>query len=111
MKKELRIAAIATAILSLAGCAGTAEVRVRNDSAIDFDTLTIEGVDFGDLPAGATSDYQAVPLTLRYGALELEADGRRITGQTLNFGSDKFTYEIDIADLDRGHLAIEVVAD
>ncbi len=111
MRKEFRITAIATAILTLAGCAGTAEVRVRNDSAIDFDALTIEGVDFGDLPAGTTSDYRPVVLTLRYGALELEADGKRITGQTLNLGSSKFTYEIDIADLDRGHLAIEVIAD
>lgn len=111
MRRGFRITAIATAALALAACAGTAEVRVRNDSGTDFDALTIEGVEFGNLPAGATSDYRAVPLRLRYGALALEADGKRITGQTLNFGSSKFTYEIDVADLERGQLTIEVVAD
>ena len=44
-----------------------------------------------------------------YAAFELKADGKRITGQALHLGAKRFTYRIDVADLDAGHLDVEVV--
>ena len=61
------------------------------------------------LPTGETSAYKKVRLSFRYAALEFKADGHKVTGQTLNFGAERFTYEIDIVDLEAGHLAIEVI--
>lgn len=102
----------ALAFLSAAvsfGCASGTEVRIENASTVDFTDVSVAGRSFGDIAAGATSEYERVELNLRYAALELTAAGKRITGQTLNLGGERFTYRIDIADLAAGHLAIDVV--
>ena len=97
--------------LVLGGCRGPAEIRVENRSAYDFRQVVIAGQPFGDLAAGTTSSYRSVALKLRYAAIELTAGGQRVTGQTLNLGGRRFTYAIDVLDLDAGHLAIDVVRD
>ena len=85
------------------------EIRIHNASTLDFTDVSIAGRDYGDIAAGETSAYKKVRLSFRYAALELKADGHKVTGQTLNFGAERFTYEIDIVDLEAGHLAIEVI--
>ncbi len=87
------------------------EIRIHNVSTLDFTDVSIAGRDYGDIAADETSAYKKVRLSFRYAALEFKADGHRVTGQTLNFGADRFTYEIDIVDLAAGHLAIEVIPD
>ena len=87
------------------------EVRIHNASTHDFTDVSVADQPFGDIPAGETSDYMTVGVRFGYAALELKADGHRVTGQTLNLGADRFTYEIDIVDLEAGHLAIDVVAE
>ena len=87
------------------------EIRIHNASTLDFTDVSIAGRDYGDVAVGETSAYKKVRLSFRYAALEFRADGHRVTGQTLNFGADRFTYEIDIVDLEAGHLAIEVIPD
>ena len=39
------------------------------------------------------------------------ADGRYVTGQTLNFGAKRFTYRIGVKNLAARHLAIELIRD
>ena len=87
------------------------EVRIHNASTHDFTDVSVAGRSYGDIPAGETSAYKTVGARFRYAALDLKADGYRVTGQTLNLGAERFTYEIDIIDLEAGHLAIEVVAE
>ena len=87
------------------------EIRIRNASTLDFTDVSVAGQPYGDIAVGETTAYKKVRLSFRYAALELTADGHRVTGQTLNFGADRFTYEIDIVDLAAGHLAIEVIPD
>ena len=87
------------------------EVRIHNASTHDFTEVSVAGESYDDIPAGETSDYKTVGVRFRYAVLELKAGGHRVTGQTLNLGAERFTYEIDIVDLEAGHLAIEVVAE
>ena len=97
----------ATAILG--GCEMPVEVRLHNASDTDFEEVTVRGRDFGTVVVGDTTAYRVVPTRLRYADLALTAGGRRITGQTLNFGSRRFTYRIAIADLKAGQLRLEVI--
>lgn len=94
----------------LIGC-GATEIRVHNASTRDFQAVTISGQSYGKIPAGATTAYKPVDLTLRYGLLKMTVDGTPINAQTLNFGSSRFTYRVKIKNLEAGHLDIDVVAD
>lgn len=96
--------------MALCGCA-TTEIRVENVSRHDFTDLSIAGEPYGDVPAGATSDYRAVKRKLGYIAMKLLVDGRWMTGQTLTMGSDRFTYRIGVKDFAKRHLTIEIVRD
>jgi len=95
----------------LCGCTSVREIRVQNVSTLDYTDVSVGDQTFGDIAAGATSDYRSVGLRFRYAALKLKADGQYVTGQTLNMGAKRFTYRIDIVDLAAGHLAIEVIRD
>ena len=100
-------------LTTLAGCGPggdvAVEVRIANVSQFDFTAVSVADVDFGDIPIGATSEYMRVRTSLRYAVVNLTADSRKITGQTLNLGANRFTYEIDVVDLLAGQLKIEVV--
>ena len=85
------------------------EVRIANVSQFDFTAVSVADVEFGDIPIGATSAYKRVRTSLRYAVIKLTADGRKVTGQTLNLGANRFTYEIDVVDLLAGQLKIEVI--
>ena len=100
-------------LTALAGCGPGGdveiEVRIANVSQFDFTAVSVADVDFGDIPIGATSEYKVVRTSLRYASIKLTADGRNVTGQTLNLGANRFTYAIDVVDLLAGQLKIEVV--
>ena len=101
---------IAGSLLVVCGCA-TAEIRVENVSSHDFTDLSIAGEPYGDVPAGATTDYRKVKRKLGYVAMKLWVDGRYVTGQTLTMGSNPFTYRIGVKNLAKRHLTIEIVRD
>jgi hypothetical protein len=88
--------------LLLAGCATPVQVsptdamqlRVRNTGPADAVALHVlfpaADVDFGDVPAGATSDYRAVPGGVyRYGAYRLRIDGRDTTVPVIDWVGEK----------------------
>ena len=78
-------------LATLSGCA-TAEIRVQNVSTVDHTDVSIAGQPYGDIAPGETSDYRSVRLKFRYAVLKMRADGRYVTGQTLNFVAKRFTY-------------------
>ena len=100
-------------LITLLGCGPggdvAVEVRIANVSQFDFTAVSVADVAFGDIPIGATSEYKTVRTSLRYAVVKLTADGRKVTGQTLNLGANRFTYEIDVVDLLAGQLKIEVI--
>lgn len=97
--------------LSACGPGGTAEIEVRinNISQFDFTDVSVADQSFGDIAAGGSSDFVIVTTRFGYAVVKLTADGRKVTGQTLNMGAKRFTYEIDVVDLLAGQLAISVV--
>ena len=100
-------------LLTACGPGGNAEIEVRihNISQFDFTEVSVSDESFGDIAAGASSDFVTVTTRLGYAIVKLTADGRKVTGQTLNYGAQRFTYEIDVVDLLAGQLAINVVPD
>jgi len=97
--------------LSACGPGGSAEIEVRinNISQYDFTDVSVADQDFGDIAAGGSSDFVIVTTRFGYAVVKLTADGRKVTGQTLNVGANRFTYDIDVVDLLAGQLAISVV--
>lgn len=99
------------ALLALGGCTTATEIRIHNASTLDYADIEVAGEPFGELAAGTTGEYRPVPLRAGYAALSFTADGRRVTGQALSLGARRFTWRIDVADLAKGWLDIEVVRD
>ena len=91
------------------GSSAEIEVRINNISQFDFTDVSVADEPFGDIAAGSRSDYVKVRTRLGYAIVKLTADGRKVTGQTLNYGAKRFTYEIDVVDLLAGQLAINVI--
>ena len=105
------LALIVLLLVATTACGGAAEIRVENNSELDFADVKVGGQPFGGIAAGATSKYQTVDLKFRYALVELSAGGYTVNGQTLATGADRFTYRIEVTDLRAGHLAIDVIGE
>lgn len=86
-------------------------IRIHNVTDRDFKNVSIMKKDFGNIPAGETSEYKDVKTVLSYAAMKMTIDGTYVTGQSLNICSKSFTYDIDIIDLEKGWLDIKVIRD
>jgi len=84
-------------------------ISIHNISDRDFNNITVGGVEVGNIKAGEKSDYVNVNMSFAYTVTKMTIDGIYINGQSLNFGSNKLTHEIDIIDLQKGWLDIEVI--
>ena len=109
--RSVRLIVFVFAFLPLSACTSVTEIRIHNASKLDFADIEVAGESFGELAAGATGEYRAVTLRGRYAALSFTADGTRVTGQALSLGAPRFTWRIDVVDLAKGWLDIEVVRD
>ena len=107
--RAARLLVLVSALFALNACTAVTEIRIHNASKLDFDDIEVAGESFGELAAGATGEYRPVTLRGRYAALSFTADGTRVTGQALSFGAPRFTWRIEIVDLAKGWLDIEVV--
>ncbi len=96
-------------LLDLNACTSATEIRIHNASTLDFAEIEVAGEAFGELAAGTTGEYRAVPLRAGYAAMSFKADGQRVTGQALSLGARRYTWRIDVVDLAKGWLDIEVV--
>ncbi|MDE0036720.1 MAG: hypothetical protein OXU77_04050 [Gammaproteobacteria bacterium] len=109
--RSARLLVFAFVLLALSACTSVTEIRIHNASKLDFADIEVAGESYGELAAGATGEYRRVTLRGRYAALSFTADGTRVTGQTLSFGAPRFTWRIDVVDLAKGWLDIEIVRD
>ena len=89
-------------------CASIVEIRIENTSLNDYNLVFVGDTFYGDILSGEISEFQPIKLNFNYTHLKLIIDGKRITGQTLNFGSDKFTYAIDLKNLEKRQLKIDI---
>lgn len=90
------------------------QLRIRNSGAVDIVGLVVlfpgptadalaRRVTFGTVPAGATTDYQAVPAGVyRYAAYEYQLDGRGVSQPVIDWVGEsplagrQFTYQIEL---------------
>ena len=108
--KDFAVVPAVIGMVAFVGCQ-TAEIRIANVSSRDFTDVHVAGQPYGDISAGNTSSYKSVGMKARYVAMKVYVEGKYFSGQTLNFGSRKITYEIGIKDFDRRHLAIRIIRD
>lgn len=95
----------------LLGVGFSKSIRIKNLTDKDFNNVSIVKQNFGDIPAGETSEYKDVKTILSYAAMKLTIEGTYITGQALNIGSKSFAYDIDILDLEKRWVKIDVKKD
>ncbi len=118
MKRALaRISLVALAALwlavsaSLAGCAFSASqtprLRITNSGTHSIQNLTVlfpeDRIEFGDVPAGGTTEYKHVPNGVySYAAYRYEVNGQTITQPVIDWvgeqpmAGDSFTYTINV---------------
>ena len=107
--RPARLLVFVLALLGLGACTTATEIRIHNASTLDYAEIEVAGEPFGELAAGTTGEYRSVSLRAGYAALSFTADGQRVTGQALSLGARRYTWRIDVVDLAKGWLDIEVV--
>ncbi|MBC8346177.1 MAG: hypothetical protein ISR82_07815 [Candidatus Marinimicrobia bacterium] len=107
IRKNIYISLLALFLFS--SCSSPKAIRIHNISDRDFDDVTVAGEPLGSIPAGSTSEYVNVKLPFCYAIIKMHIDGTYINGQTLNLWANRFTHEIDIIDVEKGWLSIDVV--
>jgi hypothetical protein len=92
----------------LAGCGSPApRLRITNSGAQAIKNLTVlfpeDRIEFGDVPAGSTTDYKPVPNGVySYAAYQYEVNGLSTTQPVIDWvgekpmAGDSFTYTIDV---------------
>jgi hypothetical protein len=80
------------------------EMRVRNDSKVDFKNVVVGGKKYGDIKQGATTDYQTWKTAYRYSSVSLLADSKPLKIQPEDYvgetplGGGHFTFVLTIKD-------------
>lgn len=137
-KFDLILAFFALAlVIALAGCAPASEppqpetsptpaqesspsLRIINQGQNDLEGLVVifpdSRIEFGDVPAGATTEYLPAPAGVyNYAAYEYTLDGQRVTQPVIDWVGEsprpgsRFTYVLDFDPARQQMLAVELV--
>ena len=80
------------------------EIRVRNESDVDFKDVVVGGKRYGDIKPGATTDYQTWKTAYRYSSVMLIADSKPMQLQPIDYlgelelGVGHFTYVLAVRE-------------
>lgn len=91
--------------------ASATEIRVRNDSDVDFKDVVVGGKKYGDIKPGTTTNYQTWNRAYRYAPVTLIAGSKPMQIQPIDYlgerelGDGRFTYVLTIRE---GRLEIHV---
>jgi hypothetical protein len=108
----MKVFAFSALLVALSGCAPKAtptQIRVRNASDRDFQAVVVGGVRFGDVKAGAATDYQVFPIALPIADANLLVGSNRLSFIPIDYvgykplGRGRFSYLLSI---DKGRLRI-----
>ena len=89
--------------LACLGCATDpqpTQIRISNDSSYAFAAVTADGLDFGDIPAGALTAYRAHDASATYGAVALVIGSKAASftpgghSGAASLGTGYFTYHV-----------------
>lgn len=80
------------------------DIRVRNDSNVDFKDVVVGGKKYGDIKQGVSTDYQTWKTAYRYSSVMLIADSKPMQLQPIDYlgelelGVGHFTYILNIRE-------------
>lgn len=80
------------------------EIRVRNDSDVDFKDVVVGGKEYGDIKSGATTAYQTWKTAYRYSSVKLIAGSKPMELQPIDYlgeqelGDGYFTYVLTVRE-------------
>lgn len=99
-------------LLLAAGCLGLVEptgpvdIRVANESGIDFDQVIVGFPDgqeaYGPVSAGERTDYRQVPKAYRYAYFEVHVESETLVAQPVDYVGEtplppgRYTYAFDV---------------
>jgi len=90
------------------------EIRVRNGSDSEFKEVVVGGKKYGDIKAGAATEYQTWKTAYRYSSVTLKAGDKTLRIQPIDYvgetplGEGNFTYILTVRD---GRLEIRAEKD
>lgn len=76
------------------------QIRVRNQTGMPIKQVAVNGIDYGDIPAGGVSGYRDMKSAYAYAKVQLLMDGKRMRLQPDDYvgeqplGRGHFTYVI-----------------
>lgn len=86
------------------------KIRIENLSQFDYKNIRVNPsngvVNYGDLEAGQSSEYQVFELAYAYAFIELEIEGKTYTIQPIDYvgatplKNGEYSYQIDANDLE-----------
>jgi hypothetical protein len=85
------------------------EIRIKNASGIDFDSVRVvfpdrDEASFGPIPNGASSDFKRTARAYRYAEIHVNAGGRELSLQPYDYVGEselppgRYSYVLDIQD-------------
>ncbi len=95
---------------------GSVEIRIRNDSNVDFDRVQVEfpdqhDVDYGPIPKGGVTDFRVTNRAYRYARVSVEAGDQNLLIQPIDYlgepelSAGRYTYSLDV---DNGQLTMKL---
>ena len=82
----------------------TANIRIRNSSTVDFNTVTVrvDSLIFENIPAQGVSDYQEFEVAFEQDALQIVSDSAQYSFEPTELSAPLpmglYTYDLDISD-------------
>lgn len=98
---------------------GPVEVRIRNDSGLDLDSVCVEfpdqhAVEYGAVPPGGVTDFQATHRAYRYAMVAVTAGNDTLSVHPIDYlgeqelAAGQYTYALGI---DNGRLTMHLEQD
>ena len=95
---------------------GSVEIRIRNDSNVDFDRVQVQfpdqdEVDYGPIPKGDVTDFRATTRAYRYAGVSVKTGDQHLSLQPIDYmgetelSAGRYTYSLDV---NNGQLTIQL---
>jgi hypothetical protein len=92
------------------------EIRIKNGSNVDFDRVLVHfpdqrEVDYGPVPKGGVTAFQATSRAYRYAGFSVKAGGQELSLQPIDYmgeqelSAGRYTYSLGV---DNGHLTVQL---
>jgi hypothetical protein len=83
------------------------EIRIKNDSSVDFDRVQVQfpdqnNVDYGPIPKSGASEFRAVSRAYRYAGVSVQVGDEEWSLQPIDYlgeaelAAGRYTYSLDV---------------